>query len=39
MGAELMDQDLHYFSRARCRIVTLDYWSEDLPYSGIITNN
>lgn len=39
MGTELMDEDLHYFVKARCRMVTLDYWHEDLPYSGIVINN
>lgn len=39
MGTELMDEDLHYFVNARCRMVTLDYWHENLPYSGIVINN
>lgn len=39
MGAELMDEDLQYFFNVRCRMVTLDYWSENLPCSGIIINN
>lgn len=39
VGTELLEEDLQYFANARCRMVTLDYWHEDLPYSGIVTNN
>lgn len=39
MGAELMDQDLPYFDHVRCRLITLDYWQEELPYSGVSINN
>lgn len=39
MGTELMDEDLHFFLNVKCRMVTLDYWHEKLPYSGIVINN
>lgn len=39
MGAELMDEDVHFFLNARCRMITLDYWNDFLPYSGIVIDN
>lgn len=39
VGAELMDQDFHYFSKAKCRFLTLDYWHDSMEYSGILINN
>lgn len=39
VGAELMDQDFHYFSKAKCHFLTLDYWHDSMEYSGILINN
>lgn len=39
LATELLEEDIHYFTKARCRMITLDYWHEELPYSGIVINN
>lgn len=39
VGAELLDQDFHFFEDARCPLLTLDYWHDNMRYSGIVINN
>lgn len=39
VGAELMDKDFHYFAKAKCKFLTLDYWHDSMECSGILINN
>lgn len=39
VGAELMDEDVGLFAKARCKLLFLDYWNEILPFDGILINN
>lgn len=39
IGAEVMDEDFHFFQNARCPLLTLDYWHDSMKYNGILINN
>lgn len=39
VGAELMDEDFHYFEHAQCPMLTLDYWHDSMRCDGILINN
>lgn len=39
VGAELMDEDFHFFENAKCTLLTLDYWNETMDCNGILINN
>lgn len=39
VGAELMEEDFHFFENPRGRLLLLDYWNESMKCSGILINN
>lgn len=39
MGAEMIDEDFENFRTAGCLLTTLDYWDEQMMFSGVIINN
>ena len=39
LGTELSENDLEVFRGAKCPFLTLDYWSSDMSFNGVLINN
>lgn len=39
LGTELAEEDLEIYRTAECPFITLDYWSSDMSFSGVLINN
>ena len=39
LGTEMQEEDITAFKGAKCPFLTLDYWSSDMVFNGVLINN